>query len=73
MNTNELTVLGIIAATVLLIVWAARRNPRRGRGAHDGAGDGAATGAFVFADTADSSSCDGDGDSGGGDCDGGGD
>jgi hypothetical protein len=63
----------VMAAVVLLIVWASRRSGRRGHRSHDH--DGAATGAFVFADTSDSSSssCDAGGDSGGGDCGGGGD
>jgi hypothetical protein len=72
MDSDTLIGFAVIAAVVLLIVWASRRGGRRGRGSHDY--DGAATGAFVFADTSDSSSsCDSGGDSGGGDCGGGGD
>jgi len=73
MDTDTLIGFAVVAAVVLLVVWASRRSGGRGRGSHDY--DGAATGAFVFADTSDSSaSCDSGGDSGGGgDCGGGGD
>ena len=72
MDSDTLIGFAIIAAVVLLIVWAVRRGGRRGHRSHDY--DGVGGSAFVFADTSDSSSsCDsGGGDSGGGDCGGGG-
>ena len=70
MDTDLLIGFAVIAAIVLLLVWASRRSRRRGHRS----GDYDAGGAFVFADTSDSSSsCDSGGDSGGfGDCGGGG-
>lgn len=68
MDSDTLIGFAVIAAVVLLIVWASRRSGRRGHRSRDYDG----TGAFVFADTSDSSSsCDSGGDSGG-DCGGGG-
>ena len=61
--------MAVVAAVVLLIVWGSRRTGRRGHRSHgyDGAG------AFVYADTFDSSSsCDSGDSGGGGDCGGGG-